>query len=137
MVKPVGGRGNKAPYESTHVRVPLPIKADVQALIDEFREKQIEQPKKPLTSLEDEEEDSYEPSDLETIKSQAEAIQNHLSEIRYLNFKLEQSNLLTSLEDAKKLANTCLKSKKGGKWAEVARLLSGIYQAEVTEEDLK
>lgn len=32
-----GGRGNKAPYESTHVRVPVPIKAEVEKLINEFK----------------------------------------------------------------------------------------------------
>ena len=143
MTKPVGGRGNKAPYESTHVRVPLPIKPKVQALIDEFRESQIEQPKKALTSLEvdeedetDEEEDSDEPSDLETIKSQAEMIQNYISEIRFLNLKLEQSNSLTSLEDAKQTAKTILKAKKSASQS-VVKLLTSIYQVEVTVEDLK
>jgi len=38
MSKPVGGRGIKAPYETTHVRVPVPIKADIQRLIDQFKE---------------------------------------------------------------------------------------------------
>ena len=142
MVKPVGGRGNKAPYESTHVRVPIPIKSQVQALIDEFRGSQIEQPKKALTSLEvdeedetDEEEDSDEPSDLETIKSQAEMIQNYISEIRFLNLKLEQSNSLTSLEDAKQTAKTILKAKKSASQS-VVKLLTSIYQVEVTVEDL-
>jgi hypothetical protein len=37
MNKPVGGRGVKAPYETTHVRVPLPIKADIERLIDQFK----------------------------------------------------------------------------------------------------
>jgi len=145
-----GGAKNKAPYESTHVRVPVPIKSKVQALIDEFK-KDIEGFKKSeaqpsvssLTGLEDDEEkdedeDSAEPSDLETIKSQAETIQRYLSEIQFLNHKLEQLSLLTSLDDAKKLANTCLRSKaKGGKWVEVARLLKGIYKTEVTVDDLE
>lgn len=38
MNKPIGGRGKKAPYESTHVRVPLPIKSEVEMLIAQFRE---------------------------------------------------------------------------------------------------
>ena len=32
-----GGRGKKAPYETTHVRVPLPLKDVVQAMIDNYR----------------------------------------------------------------------------------------------------
>lgn len=37
MTKPVGGRGYKAPYTTTHVRVPTDIKPDVEALIDNYR----------------------------------------------------------------------------------------------------
>ncbi len=143
MVKPVGGRGNKAPYESTHVRVPLPIKADVQALIDEFRERQTGQPKKPLTSLQveeeeeiEEEEDSYEPSDLETIKSQAETIRRYAVEIHALKRDLDNLNLLTSLEDAKQTAKTILKAKKSATQS-VIKLLTSIYQVEITTDDLK
>lgn len=32
-----GGRGVKAPYETTHVRVPLPIKDKVQQIIDDYK----------------------------------------------------------------------------------------------------
>jgi hypothetical protein len=139
-----GGAKNKAPYESTHVRVPVPIKSKVEALINEFRASidgfnkgETKPSESPLTSLEEDEDedDGAEPSDSETIKSQAETIQAYASEIHFLKHKLDQVSSLTSLEDAKKLANTCLISKKG-KWQEVARLLSGIYQTEVTEKDL-
>lgn len=37
MTKPVGGRGYKAPYTTTHVRVPTDIKPQVEALIDNYR----------------------------------------------------------------------------------------------------
>jgi FtsZ-binding cell division protein ZapB len=139
-----GGAKHKAPYDSTHVRVPVPIKLQVEALINEFRASidgfnkgETKPSESPLTSLEDDEDedDGAEPSDSETIKSQAETIQAYASEIHFLKHKLDQLSSLTSLEDAKKLANTCLTSKKG-KWQEVARLLSGIYQTEVTEKDL-
>lgn len=137
MVKPVGGRGNKAPYESTHVRVPVPIKSQVQALIDEFREGQNQQPTKALTTLDDEEEEEEgdDPSDLETIKSQAEMIQAYLSEINYLKHKLDELNSLTSLEDAKESARSILRAKKSASKS-IAKLLTGIYQTEVTAEDL-
>lgn len=32
-----GGRGLKAPYETTLIRVPLPIKDEVQKLIDNYK----------------------------------------------------------------------------------------------------
>lgn len=38
MVKPKGGRGNKAPYESTHIRVPVPLKEEIEQRINEYRE---------------------------------------------------------------------------------------------------
>ena len=38
MSKPVGGRGKVAPYETTHVRVPVPIKEAVNKLVNEYRE---------------------------------------------------------------------------------------------------
>jgi len=53
MSKPIGGRGNKAPYETTHVRVPVPIKHKVEQLIEEFRTGKKQQHRNPLTSLED------------------------------------------------------------------------------------
>ena len=37
MNKPKGGRGIKAPYETTHLIIPLPIKAEIEKLIDNYR----------------------------------------------------------------------------------------------------
>lgn len=39
QAKLVGGRGHKAPYETTHVRVPMPLKQDVEQLISDYRQK--------------------------------------------------------------------------------------------------
>lgn len=38
MDKPKGGRGHKAPYRTTHLRVPDPIKDDIQSIIDQWRD---------------------------------------------------------------------------------------------------
>ena len=35
---PKGGRGKRAPYETTHVRIPLALKPAVERAIAEFRE---------------------------------------------------------------------------------------------------
>lgn len=51
MSKPVGGRGIKAPYETTHIRVPVPIKPEIERLIEQFREGGNTQPENTLTSL--------------------------------------------------------------------------------------
>jgi hypothetical protein len=37
MSKPLGGRGKVAPYETTHVRVPLPVKDKVDKIIEDYR----------------------------------------------------------------------------------------------------
>lgn len=37
-MKPVGGRGKKAPYETTHIRVPVEIKAEIEMLIEIYRQ---------------------------------------------------------------------------------------------------
>lgn len=37
MSKPVGGRGRKAPYETVLIRVPKPIKEQVERLSDSYR----------------------------------------------------------------------------------------------------
>lgn len=47
-----GGRGVKAPYESTHVRIPVPIKEQVEELSKAFKDGRLsEEPQFP--SLED------------------------------------------------------------------------------------
>jgi hypothetical protein len=38
MSKPIGGRGKKASYETTHVRIPVNLKSQVELLVQEFRE---------------------------------------------------------------------------------------------------
>lgn len=42
-MKPKGGRGKTAPYKSTHLRVPEPIKDRIQAIIDDYRESLLNQ----------------------------------------------------------------------------------------------
>lgn len=37
MLKPKGGRGQRAPYDTTQMRVPVPIKAEVEAMIAAYR----------------------------------------------------------------------------------------------------
>ena len=43
MTKYVGGRGKKAPYKSTHVRIPEPLKDKVEQLKQEFLNNEAEQ----------------------------------------------------------------------------------------------
>jgi hypothetical protein len=134
MVRPLGGRGKRAPYETTQMRVPIPIKPQLESLIADYRER-------VLLGTEDQDEDQDdekegELSDLETIKSQAEMIQAYASEIHFLKHKLEEINLFTSLAEAKESARTILRTKKSASQS-VIKLLTSIYQTEVTIDDLK
>lgn len=89
MQKPKGGRGHKAPYVSTHVRIPEPIKPIVQELIRRF----------------------------------------HAGE----PVALEQPKLL-ELEDVIELVNGIIRSKKGTKVQQMAKLLTSIYGVDFMEE---
>jgi hypothetical protein len=53
MSKPVGGRGHKAPYETTHMRVPVPVKEKVEQIIEEFRSGSVADSSKLFVSVED------------------------------------------------------------------------------------
>lgn len=48
-----GGRGVKAPYESTHVRVPEPIKEKVQAIVQAYKDGILGEDESGIMSLED------------------------------------------------------------------------------------
>ena len=52
MSKPKGGRGKRAPYQTTHIRVPLALKPAVERAIAEFRELAVSgeiDPKYPIS----------------------------------------------------------------------------------------
>jgi len=51
MTKYIGGRGLKAPYQTTHCRIPEPIKPLVEKLSTEYKES-LELPKMPISRLE-------------------------------------------------------------------------------------
>jgi hypothetical protein len=35
--KQIGGRGKKAPYETTHVRIPVDLKSQIELLVEDYR----------------------------------------------------------------------------------------------------
>lgn len=48
MLKPKGGRGQKAPYTTAQMRVPVPIKAQVQDMIDRYRDEVLKEEESSL-----------------------------------------------------------------------------------------
>lgn len=95
MNKPKGGRGKVAPYESTHVRVPLPIKPKVDRMVEEYREL-------ILSNKEPERE----------------------------KFNCSDSMTLTTVGEAKAIAQDILKQKKSAKLS-LEKLLTSLYKGEV------
>lgn len=112
MVKPRGGRGQRAPYETTQMRVPIPIKPELESLIAAYRKKVLPAEdegdrKIVLPAIEDQDDDQdddqtddqdddqtddqdddqTDPTDLETIRDQARIIQELRTEVQYLNLK--------------------------------------------------
>lgn len=134
-----GGRGRQAPYTSTHVRIPEPIKDLVLVLAGYYRNtltvptlanlapldaKNVEKCNSPLPS---------EPSDLETIQSQAQTIRAYLSEINYLKHKLSQTDSQVTLSSALEGARKVVDQKKSARRS-LIKLLTYIYRVDVTDE---
>jgi hypothetical protein len=135
-MKPLGGRGKKAPYQTMQMRVPIPLKPKLEGLIADYREKVLLGDDPPELDDDSSDEDDTDPSNEETIKSQAEMIQAYASEIHFLKHKLDQLNPLTSLEEAKESARSILRARKSATQS-VVKLLTSIYQVEITTDDLK
>jgi hypothetical protein len=53
MGKSVGGRGKKAPYETTHVRVPLVLKSQIEHLVSLYHEAGDVQGIQPIKRLDE------------------------------------------------------------------------------------
>jgi len=135
----IGGRGNQAPYDTTHVRVPVPIKELVQAASRHYR-KTLNVPtlilETPLDEgdEEDQEDDNRsDPSDLETIELQAAKIRAYLSEINYLKHKLAQVDSQIPLSSALESARKIIEQKKSAK-VSLTKLLTCIYSADITTD---
>ena len=118
MNKPTGGRGKKAPYEQTHVRVPLPIKARVEELKEMFLNGSL---------------DSYD----DLLKRDYEKAREYEKTLTGLNEKVNlDQNLLTGLDEAISVVKQALKRKKSARET-AAIILSEIYKVEIKPDDLK
>lgn len=51
MVKPTGGRGKKAPYQTMQMRIPLPIKSEVEELVERYRSLILGEDETPTGSI--------------------------------------------------------------------------------------
>lgn len=117
MNKNVGGRGKKSPYDSTHVRVPLPIKDRVEELKELYINGALEHYDQLLK-------DDYEKARLyENLLTGSKGKAN------------PSQNPLPSLEDALSQAKSLLKQKKSARES-IAKLLTGLYNETITVDNL-
>ncbi len=146
MSKQIGGRGKKAPYESTHVRIPLPIKDRVEELKNLYINDQLEhhdyltaedhrlagEYKKLLAESNGKIQCRDNP--LTGIDEKVDCRDNPLTGI---DEKVDcRDNPLTGIDNALDLAKKLLKQKKSAKET-VAKLLTGIYGREISADELK
>lgn len=137
----IGGRGNQAPYETTHVRIPVPIKNLVVMLAKQYRET-LSVPcvvlETSLAEEEEEDDDDYsrnDPSDLETIQAQAQIIQAYLSEINYLKYKLAASDVTPSFDEALAIAAQITRRKKSAP-VSLVRLVHILYKVDLFDQEI-
>lgn len=118
MNKPVGGRGIKAPYKSTHVRIPEPIKDRVEHLKELYLTGTLEQ------------NDELIARDAKLAREYEKMLTGSIQEP-----ELKQ-NLLPTLDEAVLLAKQALRRKKSARDT-VATILSNLYKIDIKPDDLK
>ena len=126
MNKPTGGRGRKAPYETTHVRIPVDLKPQIELLVEEFRENGCLAENHIVKNSSTDSDDfiqrmiqEFKNNDMLIIQSNNEISQHEL--ISHLNLKLEESI---------KLANELLATRATKKEV-VNKLLTTLFGIEI------
>lgn len=126
MDKPIGGRGKKAPYETTHVRIPIDLKSQVEKLVEKFRDNGCTTDNENHQNLSINSDDfiqkmiqEFEKNNLFIIQESKEISQDIL--MNALNLNLEQS-----IEFANNLLAT-----RATKKEVVGKLLTSLFGVEV------
>jgi hypothetical protein len=126
MSKPIGGRGRKAPYETTHVRIPINLKPQVELLVEQFRDNGCVVENHIIKNSSTNSDDfvqkmiqEFKNNNLFVIQESNEISQHEL--MSHLNLKLE---------DSIKLANELLATRATKKEV-VNKLLTALFGIEV------
>ena len=126
MDKPIGGRGRKAPYETTHVRIPVDLKIQVEKLVEEFRDNGCVASTETI-------ENSLVNSDSFMQKMIQEFKNNNLfiiQESNEISHDILMNTLNLNLEQSIELANNLLATRATKKEV-VNKLLTSIFGIEV------
>lgn len=119
MNMPIGGRGKKAPYKTTHVRIPIDLKPQVKLLVQSFRNNQYN------TNFLISESPSKNSSDLINLLIQAFKDNDLFISDNYRSNKLSKIDI--NLEEAIKIANELLVKSNNVQYV-VVNLLNALYQ---------
>jgi hypothetical protein len=131
MNKPIGGRGKKAPYETTHVRIPVDLKSQVEELVESYRSN-------GLVSLEDNNQKPVK----DKLINYGEFLDFMIEEFKQNGLYLSQDDRLKPRhtipirkEQAFKIAGNLVKTCRTKK--ELAKiLLAGVFGIDSDEVDL-
>lgn len=106
-----GGRGKKAPYETTHCRVPKQLKPLIDKLTGEYK-KLVGQP--------------------EALNHTIDTLTSLVDDTCTKETSKESEDNLLSQEEAMELGKKILRSKKGNKQQQMEKLLTAIYKVDIT-----
>jgi hypothetical protein len=124
--KQIGGRGKKAPYETTHVRIPVDLKPQVELLIEEFRNNGF--------TIDNQIINNPSINSSEFIKQMIEEFKNNnmliIQETNDISDDKIMSYLNLKLEESVKLANKLLATRATKKEV-VNKLLTALFGIEV------
>jgi deoxyribodipyrimidine photolyase-like uncharacterized protein len=126
MDKPIGGRGKKAPYETTHVRIPVDLKAQVEKLVEEFRDNGFTTSTETIQKLPVNSDDFMEKMIQEFKNNNLFIIQ----ESNEVSHDILMNALNLNLEQSIELANNLLATRSTKKEV-VNKLLTSLFRVEV------
>lgn len=124
--KQIGGRGKKAPYETTHVRIPVDLKSQVEILVEDYRNnhyKIVENDSQEFTNSSLLNSDKLIQSMIEKFK------ENNLFIVDKSSNTSDSKNEVT-LQEAISIANEILANTRVKKEV-VNKLLTALYKIEV------
>jgi hypothetical protein len=124
--KQIGGRGKKAPYETTHVRIPVDLKSQVELLVEDYRNnhyKIAENNNQEFINNLSSDSDNFIQLMIEKFK------QNNLFIVDTSNNASNNKNEVV-LQEAINIANEILVNTRVKKEA-ISKLLTALYKIEV------
>ncbi len=124
MVKPKGGRGYKAPYVTKQVRIPKPIEAQVDQLIERYQDYLATggSPDSPPQLL-----DLDRSDDIENLKSEVQTLKKKL--VQLMQFKTKQEKALPLIQHAVTFPNGSNRGEKGYQAKSFSKGIEDIREA--------